>query len=113
MFRKALADCFYEALILIIYVCFLVYACEIDERRFLVVLVLVYDRKRSLSNSSYTQNNDCSLHPRENSPDAIGAEMFFKMEKKGFLYIGSVHSEMSMKFVKKKKKKSSHFSANL
>ena len=57
---------------------------------------MLCDRKRSFSDLSYTQNNDCHSHPREYSLDVIDAETFFKMEKRV-----SAHSEMSMKFVKK------------
>ena len=51
----------------------------------------------------HIKNNDCYWHPRRHSPDVISAEIFFKMEKKEFLRIGSAHSEMSMTFVKKQK----------
>ena len=51
-------------------------------------LYMLYDQKRSHSNLSYTQNNDCNKHPWENSPDVIGAETFFKMEQRGFCTYG-------------------------
>ena len=45
------------------------------------VLHYVIWPKKISSNLPHTQNNDSSERPREHSPDVIGAETFFKMEK--------------------------------
>ena len=67
--------------------------------------VLLYNRKRYFSNLSYTQNNDCN----ESIYRMLSVLRLSSKRKKGFLCIGSAHSEMSLKFVKKKKKIKSNF----
>ena len=57
-------------------------ACSIlDVTVAIPSLTMLYDRKRSLPNLSYTQNNDCNWHSREHSPDVNATETFLKMEK--------------------------------
>ena len=51
---------------------------------FLASLITVIWPKELSFNSSHTENNDSNKLLREHSPDVIGAEIFFKMEKGAF-----------------------------